>query len=306
MEQAVYFSIDDGAHWQSLRLNMPATAIRDLVIKDNDLVVGTHGRSFWILDDITPLRQIDTSTAEQSVVLFEPAQAWRVRWNRWTDTPLPPDEPAGQNPPEGAILNYWLRDAPSGPVVLEILDGSGALVRRFASDDVPEPPLEGQNVPPRWIRPPQVLAATPGMHRFAWDLHYDAPPARRRRYPISAISGYTPPEPRGPYAMPGEYTVRLTVDGGTYTETLRVRMDPRIQTPRSALEEQFDLSMRISRALGRIRDASPAQADELGGIGAELESLYRILQGSDAAPTPVTVELTQSRLEQVARLLGAG
>jgi len=266
--------------------------------------VGAHGRSFWILDDITPLRQIDGRTLTQSSVLFEPAEAWRVRWNRWTDTPLPPDEPAGQNPPEGAILNYWLRDTPNGPVVLEILDGSGATVRRWASDDLPEPPLEGQNVPPRWIRPHQPLGATPGMHRFAWDLRNDAPIAQRRSYPISAIAGYTPVEPRGPYAMPGEYIVRLTVNGTSHTQPLLLKMDPRIQTPPAGLRQQFDLSMRIVRALARIQGASSTQARELGRVGADLESLYRILQGSDAAPTPVTVESTEERLERVARVPG--
>ncbi|MGD8319753.1 MAG: glycoside hydrolase [Gemmatimonadota bacterium] len=302
-EQEVFFSVDDGAHWQSLRRNMPATSIRDLVIKDNDLVVGTHGRGFWILDDISPLRQMDAGTARAPARLFGPGQAWRFRWNRWTDTPLPPDEPAGRNPPDGAILYYWLGERPSGPVTLEILDDAGAVVRAFSSDDEPEPMLEGQQVPPRWVRPPELAipSAAPGMHRFVWDLHYEPPKGMRRGYPISAIDGYTPAEPRGPVALPGEYTVRLTVDGTSYTQTLRVRMDPRVETGPEGLRRQFDLSMRIKAVLDR-RD----ETDQPGFVRVtrELEGLYRILQQSDAAPTPRVVELVERRLREAEAILG--
>jgi photosystem II stability/assembly factor-like uncharacterized protein len=141
-ELAVYVSFDDGDSWQSLRGNMPATSIRDLVVKDDDLVVGTHGRSFWILDDITPLRRIAPAALQDAAFLFPPQQAWRFRWNKNTDTPLPPDEPAGQNPPDGAIVHYFLKGAAAGPVTLEIVDGAGTVVRRYRSDDTPEPPVE--------------------------------------------------------------------------------------------------------------------------------------------------------------------
>jgi len=297
-EQTVYFSIDDGAQWQTLRRNLPATSIRDLVIKDNDLVIGTHGRGFAILDDISPLRQIDGASAAARASLFTPGDAWRFRWNRWTDTPLPADEPAGQNPPEGAILYYWIGSEPQSPVTLEILDASGELVRRFASDDIPEPMLEGQQVPPLWVRPPGVLSAEPGMHRFVWDLHYERPAGVRLRYPISAIAGYTPAEPRGPVALPGEYTVRLTVDGTSYSERLRVKMDPRVLTPELGLRQQFELSMRIKRALDGRGDNESAERRRLMG---ELERLYRILQESDAAPTPTTIALVNERLARAGR-----
>ncbi|GMV06860.1 MAG: hypothetical protein AMXMBFR53_31350 [Gemmatimonadota bacterium] len=300
-ENQVFFSVDDGAHWQSLRRNMPATSIRDLVVKDNDLVVGTHGRGFWILDDVSPLRQLDAASAQRASHLFAPGDAWRFRWNRWSDTPLPPDEPAGKNPPEGALLYYWLKDAPRGPVTLEILDAAGAVVRRFSSDDAPEPMLEGQQVPPRWVRPPQVLSAEAGMHRFAWDLRWERPAGVRQGYPISAIDGYTPAEPRGPIALPGTYTVRLTVDGTVHTQTLRVKMDPRVTTSAADLALQFDLSMRIKSVLDR---AARAGAPQLGRLAGELESLYRILQGSDQAPTPTTVGLVEERLAQAEALLG--
>ena len=300
-ENQVFYSLDEGMHWQPLRRNMPATSIRDLVIKDNDLVVGTHGRGFWILDDISPLREMDASWAQRSSALFTPGEAWRFRWNRWSDTPLPPDEPAGTNPPEGAILYYWLKDASQGPVTMEILDDSRRVVRRFSSDDEPEPMLEGQQVPPRWVRPAERVSAEAGMHRFAWDLRYERPAGVRQGYPISAIDGYTPAEPRGPIALPGVYTVRLRVGSETHTGTLRVKMDPRVTTPALELERQFHLSMAIKSILDRRGDTD---APEFRRVAGELESLYRILQGSDEAPTPVTVALVQERLAEARRLLG--
>src|SRR5213079_6653 len=174
-ERSVYVSFDDGAHWQSLRLDLPASSVRDLVVHDTDLVVATHGRSFWILDDITPLRQIAAAAAAAaagSPYLYRPAPAVRVRWNENTDTPLPPDEPAGKNPPDGAILDYYLPRAATGggSVTLEIVDRAGKLVRRFSSADAPEPADTDANIPLYWIRSPQTLSTAPGMHRFVWDL----------------------------------------------------------------------------------------------------------------------------------------
>jgi photosystem II stability/assembly factor-like uncharacterized protein len=279
-ERQVYVSFDDGDHWQSLRLNMPATSIRDLVVKDNDLVVGTHGRSFWILDDITPLRQIDAKTAEADAYLFRPAATYRVRWNTYTDTPYPPDEPAGQNPPDGAVIHYALKSAARGPVVLEILDAAGRRVRRFSSDDVPEPPIEGRNIPDYWIRPPQVLSTAPGMHRFVWDLRYPRPAVAEFSYPISAVYMNTPAEPRGPWAPPGQYTIRLTVNGHDYTQPLTVRMDPRVKTLPAGLAQQFALSMGVADSLRRTRDA-PAQAR---GLSEQLRLLGERAARTEAPP----------------------
>ncbi|MDT7690296.1 MAG: hypothetical protein QOE46_3055, partial [Acidobacteriota bacterium] len=241
-ERAVYVSFNDGDEWQPLRLNMPATSIRDLVIHRDDIVVGTHGRSFWILDDITPLRQIEAKTANDSF-LFAPQTAYRIQRNVNTDTPLPPEEPAGQNPPDGAIINYYLKSDSTSPVVLEIFDRAGKLVRRFRSDDTPAPVDEKElNVPTYWIRPPQILPARAGMQRFVWDLHYPEPKALSHEYPISAIYRDTPRSPLGPSVMPGEYTVKLTVEGRTLARPLKVEIDPRIKTPRAGLEQQFALS----------------------------------------------------------------
>src|SRR6476646_8636536 len=153
-ELAVHVSFDDGDHWQSLRLNMPATSVRDLVIKDDDLVAATHGRGFWILDDITPLRQITADIAKADAFLFRPSTAWRFRWNKNTDTPMPPDEPAAPNPPDGVVISYLLGPNVRGPVTLEIVDNTTDFVlRRFSSADPPEPPIAGTNVPAYWIRP---------------------------------------------------------------------------------------------------------------------------------------------------------
>jgi photosystem II stability/assembly factor-like uncharacterized protein len=248
-ERSVYVSFDDGERWQPLRRNLPASAVRDLVVHENDLVVGTHGRSFWILDDVTPLRQIAAAARAADAYLYRPAPAVRVRWNENTDTPLPPDEPVGQNPPDGAVLDYYLARAAAGPVTLEVFDARGGLVRRFSSVDQPERPDSDVNIPPWWIRPPQLLSAAPGMHRFVWDLHYAPPPALRHEYPIAAVYHDTPREPRGPWAVPGRYTVRLAVAGQTYEQPLTVTMDPRVALPVGALARQFALGSRLVTAL---------------------------------------------------------
>jgi len=252
-ERAAYVSFDDGDHWQSLRLNMPATSIRDLVIHNDDVIVATHGRSFRILDDMTPLRQISASVAESEGYLFKPRAAYRVRWNENTDTPLPPEEPAGQNPPDGAILNYYLKSAASGPVSLEIFDVAGKLVRRYSSTDKPDVTKEELDkqlrVTTDWVRMPVTLSAEAGMHRFVWDLHYPPINALRHEYPISAILENTPREPRGPVALPGEYTVKLSAGGKTYSQPLTIKMDPRIKTPMAGLQQQFRLAIQISEAM---------------------------------------------------------
>jgi photosystem II stability/assembly factor-like uncharacterized protein len=254
-EQTVYVSFDDGDHWQSLRLNLPATSIRDLVIHDDDLVIGTHGRGFWILDDIEPLRQVDARSADAAAGLFRPQQAWRWRWNTNPDTPLPPDEPAGQNPPDGAIIDYWLKSAASGPVTLEIADGSGNVIRRFSSSDLaPAVKDEGQ-IPWYWIRPPRVLSGAAGMHRFVWDLHYPPSPAPKPQFSIAAVAHETPASPRSPWVMTGDYVVKLTVDGKSWSQPLTVKMDPRVTTSREALQQQFELSKQLYDALIDVRGA---------------------------------------------------
>ncbi len=308
-ERTVYVSFDDGDNWQSLRLNLPATSIRDLIIKDDDLVIGTHGRGFWILDDITPLRQIAPATVAGGPHLFEPQRAWRFRWNKYTDTPPPPEEPAGENPPDGAILHYYLANDARGPVTMEILDADGGLVRRHSSADPLEPPLEGQNVPDYWPRLQQALSAEAGLHRFVWDMHYPRPAVLRLRYPISAVANNTPVSPVGPSVLPGRYTVRLTVGGQSQSQPLVVAMDPRVTTAQAELARQFALSMKLTdllrqdfEALEEVRAFRAATADaaldaaaatlesSLQRLNGDLGSLYGIVEGADLGPTSQVVE----------------
>jgi photosystem II stability/assembly factor-like uncharacterized protein len=283
-EGSVFVSFDDGDNWQPLQLNLPHTSMRDLAIHGDDLIVGTHGRSFWILDDITPLRQLSAELANAPVILYKPQEGVRFRWNRNTDTPLPPDIPAGKNPPDGAILDYHLATASSKPVTLEILDADNHLVRRYSSTDKPEPieKIAAANpIPMYWVRPQQVLSAEAGMHRFVWDIHYAPPEALNREFPISAIVHDTPQFPVGAAAMPGKYTVRLTVDGKTYTQPLTVRMDPRVKTAEIELRKQFEMEMGIVEgmnetfeALQQVRSLRPQVTDRAGKTkGALAESL---------------------------------
>ena len=251
-EGAVYVSFDDGDHWQSLRLNLPATSVRDLLIKDNDLAVATHGRGFWILDDITPLRQISENVLSRSAYLFAPEPALRVRWDTNPDTPLPPDVSAGQNPPDGAILNYYLKSSSSQPVILEITDGSGKTVRRYSSADPLPPPNPLLDIPAYWLRPPERLSNSAGFHRFVWDMHYSPVPGIKPEYPIAAVYQNTAPQPTSPWIVPGKYTVVLTVDGQKYTQSLTVEMDPRVKTSLAGLQKQFGLSYRVYEDLLRL------------------------------------------------------
>ncbi len=241
-ETTVYVSFDDGDHWQPLQLNLPHTSMRDLAIHGDDLVVATHGRSFWILDDITPLRQLSKEVAKTSAYLFAPQEALRVRWNKNPDTPLPPEEPAGKNPPDGAIIDYFLAKNATEPVTLEILDASGKLVRKYSSADKVAPIEEiapKHPIPMYWVRREKTLSTEAGMHRFVWNVRYAAPESLGHRYPISAIVHDTPLEPQGAWALPGRYTVQLTVDGKSYMKPLLLKMDPRVQSTASDLTKQF-------------------------------------------------------------------
>ncbi len=219
-ELAVYVSFNDGDDWQPLQRNMPPISIRDLVIHENDLVAGTHGRGFWILDDIAPLRQMNAETAAADAHLFRPSSAYRVRWNTNTDTPLPPDEPAGENPPDGAILYYNLKSAAPSVVTLEIFDSAKKLVRRYSSDDKPDPidPAERAHLlgPPavRFCQPRQGCIASSGICAMRH------PRVSAHDYPISAIYHDTPRYPLGASVLPGVYSVKLTVEGKSYTQPL--------------------------------------------------------------------------------------
>ena len=251
-ERAVFVSLDDGDNWLPLRLNMPATSIRDLMVHNADIVVGTHGRSFWILDNITHLRQLPADKELSEAILFKPDTAYRVRWNMNTDTPVPPEEPGGENPPDGTAIDYFLpHDAKQ--LTIEITDLSNNLVRRYSAADVPETVNERDlRIPTYWIRPAARLSAGAGIHRFVWDLHYSPPENLPRWFPMAAIVHNSPSQPLGPWAMPGTYTVTLRVDDRSYTQPLFIKMDPRIQASAEILQQQFDLSMKCYRSLDML------------------------------------------------------
>jgi len=332
-EKAVYVSFDDGEHWQSLRMNMPATSIRDLVIKDNDLVVATHGRSFWIMDDITSLREIAADRKKQKVILYKPQTAMRVRWNLNTDTPLPQDEPVGENPPDGAVIDYYLKEKTTSEITLDIVNVSGDIIRHYSSKDslykIPD-----VNIPLYWVRPQQALSGAAGAHRFLWDMHYqllNEPPS----YAMGAIFEDTPPVPTSPWVMPGKYVARLTVKGKVYEQPFDVAMDPRVKTSLHDLQQQHDFSYKCYNDLGKTKAAiseiysvlqqlarlqgikdnrlapgiarlnaqidaliKPAEnkaAENFPSLEAGLKEAFGHLQGSDWAPTPQCIsEATNS------------
>lgn len=319
-ERAVYVSFNDGDDWRSLELNLPHTSMRDLVIHQDDLIVGTHGRSFWILDNITPLRQLTAKVANADVVLYRPQIAHRVRWNRNTDTPLPPEVPAGKNPPDGAVLDYYLRAAASGPVTLEIFDAHGKRVRRFSSADEPEPLEKIEKeipVPAYWVRPVELLSAKGGMHRFVWDLHFAPPDSLEHEYPISAVYRDTPRHPLGPWALPGRYTVKLTVNGTSYTQPLVVKADPRMKTTSIGLAQQFALESRIANGMSETfaalkqvqslrRELKERKAKITEGALAErvsaLDKKAEALEGQAAAETFFGLPPTRRQSENLSLL----
>jgi len=254
---AVYVSFDRGDHWQSLQLNLPTTVVSDLTVRDADVVISTYGRGFWILDDVAPLRQARAALASAApAFFFTPEPVSRARWDNTQDTPIPPEMVVGANPPEGAILDYYLRSNATS-VRLTIADAGGRTIREYS--DVP-PPVDDTmpNVPEYWLMPPQLMSTAAGMHRVTWDLRSPDPPTLNygysgslldyREYTLSwhAIPGKTPRTTLvGPMVVPGRYTAKLTVDGRSYTRTVTVVADPRIPVTQAALDAQFRLEQRM-------------------------------------------------------------
>jgi photosystem II stability/assembly factor-like uncharacterized protein len=245
-EKGVFISFNDGDDWQPLQLNLPVTSVRDLVVHEDDVVIATFGRSFWVLDDVTPLRQIDSQVAAADSWLFRPEMAYRVRPGNDQGTPVPMDEPLASNPPDGAVLDYYLKERTSGPVQLEIFDAEGKLVRRFASnDELYKTDPHDVQFPIHWVRDPQPLSAEAGMHRFVWDLRY--PMVKSVSGPFGRASG--------PWALPGSYIVKLTANGKSSTQPLTIKMDPRVKTPQEALARQFELASKLAARLGEVSTA---------------------------------------------------
>src|SRR6267154_1529481 len=306
-EEDAYVSFDDGDHWRSLRLNMPPVAIHDLALEQDDLVAATYGRSFWILDDVTPLRQFADHFSASEPRLFAPRAAIRVRRDENQDTPLPPEVPAGQNPPDGAILHYYLpADAP-GELQLQIYDSAGTLVRDYSSAPIPpEKEKEGPYIAAYWIAPPLPLLKTKGLHRLVWNLRYNDPPAIHEQspynYPIAAIVGATPLPPEGPLVMPGRYEIRLKIGEQVLRQPLDVKMDPRVAFIRNELQRSIDLQLKLSSALARnfaayqqVKDLRArlldlkkrSKEDSVGAAAIALDAKAASLEGE---PTPILEE----------------
>ncbi len=250
-EFGVYVSFDDGDHWQSLQLNLPVSSVRDLVIHDNDLVIATHGRSFWILDDIAPLRQIESAVADTEARLYKPAPAVRITNDFFPGTPLPPEEPQARNPPKGAYLDYYLPNAVD-EVTLEIADASGNLVRRFSSRDTVSVRTANLPIAPRWLPQPARLSNAAGMHRFIWDLHYVAP--GETGGPGLDVEGN--PTASGPLVLPGNYTVKLHAGDRDLVQGLEVAMDPRTRASHEDLVQQYEWARKAYDDMLRGRKAA--------------------------------------------------
>ena len=332
-EKSVWVSFDDGDRWQPLNYNLPRTSMRDLLVKDDDLIVATHGRSFWILDDVSPLRQLTSDAGKKVSMLLPPASAWRVRRDTNTDTPLPPDEPAGENPPDGAILDYSLPHS-AHTVTLEILDSAGNVLRKYSSGDpvVPTPEeLHTGLIPAYWPKMHGPLPTSAGMHRWVWDLRSTAPTATNYSYPIAAVPHRTPLVPQGPLVVPGTYSVRLTVDGKSETQPLRVKMDPRVHMSQAELEALHKAQATMAASLGELAKADlqahsvkeqvdavqdPALAKQLAISNAALKTILegtgpdatKHLPGIDEVTAEATLlygELEQADANPTAALLAA-
>jgi len=325
-ELGVYVSFDDGERWQPLQQNLPRTSVRDIDVHGDDLVIATHGRGFWIMDDVAALRQMDAKTSGPETRLFAPSTAVRYRGADFAGTPLPKDEPKAANPRAGANIDYELASAPKRPIELAIRDAAGALVRRYCSADVPHAADPAKlDRAPEWVEVPSTLQATPGMHRFVWSLRY--PPSTKRHDPYAD----------GAWAPPGRYTLELDVDGKRLRRTLDVVADPRVDLPASAYVEQFALAQRVealkagigvageeaaalregmlerrTRASGDAAAALDAFAEKLAAVSgarpttnpynawnspprsvetlafvhSSLDALFNAIESADAAPSP--------------------
>ena len=277
-ERGVYVSFDDGAQWQPLQQNLPVTSVRDIDVHGDDLVIATHGRGFWIMDDVTALRQLANVHAD-TATLFKPAVAWRVRPAGFTGTPFPKDEPMAANPPDGAIIDYLLPAGVHGPVTLTVRDAQGRVVRSYSSAEKFATPNPAKlDIAPEWVPVPVRLSTAPGMHRFVWNLRYPRPGAHKADQP----------QKDGVWAPPGQYSVELDVDGRSLRQPLSVQPDPRVHLSSAAYQRQFVLAR-------QVEDASVRAMAATASATAELRSLEAREAHADAA--------TRARIEAVAAKL---
>ncbi|MDE3116040.1 MAG: hypothetical protein KGL26_10605, partial [Pseudomonadota bacterium] len=325
-DAGVFVSFDDGDHWRSLQQNLPTAWITDLLVHGGDLIAASEGRGIWVLDDVAPLREMSAAIAARPAYLFAPAKTYRVHPNNNKDTPLPPETPAGQNPPAGAIIDYWLGATVNGPVTLEIRDASGHVVRCFASNEPEKPPKAERYFAKEWTGAPEVFSAAPGMHRFVWNLRYARPEAIGYDYSIAAVWGTnTPVNPAGAFVLPGNYTVVLTASGASYSAPLHVAEDPRIKASADDLKASLLLSQDIYEMLARARQGYgevEAVRRELAArfpektknalaeavratldIGAKFETTSAALGGTETALESADVAPTDAQNAAVARAL---
>jgi hypothetical protein len=285
-ERGIYVSFDDGDHWQPLQLNLPTTSVYDITIHDDDLVIATHGRSIWILDDIAPLREVASHTNTEKVWLFSAADAYRVDNDSFLGTPLPPEEPQAKNPPDGAFIDYYLQ-SPADNVKLEIVDGAGHLVRRYQSGDKPRKHMV-LPIAERWFPEPVRLEKTAGMHRFVWDLR-------------SSSSGDTdaedasdePTAPKGPRVVAGTYQLKLTVNDATFTQNVVVKMDPRSSATPDELTEQYRLGQQMFATTLLSRQALA----EMNAVTARLDALQpKLVQNPELMARVSVVQVKMKKL----------
>jgi photosystem II stability/assembly factor-like uncharacterized protein len=285
-EVGVFVSFDDGAHWQSLQMNLPQSPVHDLAVKGDDLVVATHGRSFWILDDLTPLRQINPQSAQQAAILFTPETAWRLYYPDAVDA----HPPVGANPPAGALIDYYLNAAPKGEITLDILDSNGKIIRHVSSTKSAR-----EQQPPEWpdqVEPMVKLPAARGMNRFVWDLRLDDP--AQIEHPSAFYAGEAP---RGPIAMPGHYTLKLTVGGKAMSQPLTLKLDPRSRGSEAGLGQKFALSMQayhdqdtLHRAVNDIRAVRTQIAAAQKSVAGKPGSAGIIAEGNNVAKNTMPIE----------------
>jgi photosystem II stability/assembly factor-like uncharacterized protein len=283
-DRGVWTSFDDGAHWQSLQRNLPSSIVTDLLVHGNDLIVATQGRSIWLMDALAPLRQLDADLVREPVHLFRPDAVVRLRGNQNRDTPLPREEPTGRNPPDGALIDYWLARDARGPVTLRVLDASGAEVQRFSSTgDAGELPAE-RYFEERWVGTPQRLATGAGAHRFAWDLRLPRPLADGYGYSMGAVDGDADALlPQGMLVAPGHYTLVLEADGHASRAPLEVVADPRVAVDAGALAQALDLSRQVADAMRREVIANR----EIQAVSRQVKAIAPRAAGNPAADAAV-------------------
>jgi hypothetical protein len=314
-ELGVFVSFNDGDHWQSLQLNLPVAPVHDLAIHGADLIAATHGRAFWVLDDITPLRQLTPAFMRAPVILARPAPAYRLRQSENRETPLPPEIPHGNNPPTGAVIDYWLASRPTRPIVIDILDARGTIVRHFSSGQPTDTlrafePMDPPYFMTRWLPQAQPLPANPGHNRFVWDLRFPRPSADEYSYSSGVVPGLgAEAQPDGALVLPGDYQVRLTVGTLKTTQPLHVVLDPRSRVAPGALEAQLKLATQLSAALTdasglslaarTARDSLDSRRSDVSAAGAG-DATSRVFQAIDS----LKIGTTAAELASLANTVG--